>query len=81
MLLPPRCVLGSISRKYAYKIPFIAKINHNELLTPNQSDQVMFGSVEQAWNLGLLAVGATIYFGSAINPPDSGSEPCLCPRP
>jgi len=43
-----------VFRKYAYKIPFIAKINHNELLTfPNQSDQVMFGSVEQAWNLGL----------------------------
>ena len=58
-------VLGSVSRKYAYKIPFIAKINHNELLTfPNQFDQVMFASVEQAWNLGAVAVGATIYFGS-----------------
>src|SRR4028118_598249 len=58
-------VLGSVSRKYAYKIPFIAKINHNELLTfPNQSDQVMFATVEQAWNLGAVAVGATIYFGS-----------------
>ncbi|BAZ17394.1 fructose-bisphosphate aldolase [Calothrix sp. NIES-4071] len=58
-------VLGAVSRKYAHKIPFIAKINHNELLTfPNQFDQVMFGDVEQAWNLGAVAVGATIYFGS-----------------
>jgi class I fructose-bisphosphate aldolase len=58
-------VLGSISRKYAHKIPFIVKINHNELLTfPNQYDQIMFASVEQAWNLGAVAVGATIYFGS-----------------
>ncbi|UKO98794.1 class I fructose-bisphosphate aldolase [Nostoc sp. UHCC 0870] len=58
-------VLGSVSRKYAHKIPFIAKINHNELLTsPNQFDQVLFADVEQAWNLGAAAVGATIYFGS-----------------
>ncbi|MBD2043915.1 class I fructose-bisphosphate aldolase [Microcoleus sp. FACHB-672] len=58
-------VLGSVSRKYAHKIPFIVKLNHNELLTyPNQYDQVMFASVEQAWNLGATAVGATIYFGS-----------------
>ncbi|GAC1463156.1 MAG: class I fructose-bisphosphate aldolase [Chamaesiphon sp.] len=58
-------VLGSISRKYAHKIPFIAKLNHNELLTfPNQYDQIMFASVKQAWNLGAVAVGATIYFGS-----------------
>ncbi|MBW4520190.1 MAG: class I fructose-bisphosphate aldolase [Scytolyngbya sp. HA4215-MV1] len=58
-------VLGSVSRKYAHRIPFIAKLNHNELLTaPNQFDQVMFASVEQAWNLGAVAVGATIYFGS-----------------
>jgi fructose-bisphosphate aldolase, class I len=58
-------VLGAVSRKYAHKIPFIAKINHNELLAyPNQFDQVMFGDVEQAWNLGAVAVGATIYFGS-----------------
>ncbi|MBN3899095.1 MAG: class I fructose-bisphosphate aldolase [Nostoc sp. NOS(2021)] len=57
--------LGIISRKYAHKIPFIAKINHNELLTfPNQFDQVLFADVEQAWNLGAAAVGATIYFGS-----------------
>jgi fructose-bisphosphate aldolase, class I len=58
-------VLGSVSRKYAHKIPFIVKINHNELLTcPNQYDQIMFADVEQAWNLGAAAVGATIYFGS-----------------
>ncbi|AFZ15957.1 class I fructose-bisphosphate aldolase [Allocoleopsis franciscana] len=58
-------VLGMVSRKYAHRIPFIAKINHNELLTyPNQFDQIMFASVEQAWNLGAVAVGATIYFGS-----------------
>jgi class I fructose-bisphosphate aldolase len=58
-------VLGMVSRKYAYKIPFIVKLNHNELLTyPNQYDQIMFASVEQAWNLGAVAVGATIYFGS-----------------
>jgi class I fructose-bisphosphate aldolase len=58
-------VLGIVSRKYAHKIPLIVKLNHNELLTfPNQFDQVMFGSVEQAWNLGAVAVGATIYFGS-----------------
>ena len=58
-------VLGSISRKYCYKIPFIVKINHNELLTyPNTFDQIMFASVEQAWKLGATAVGATIYFGS-----------------
>jgi len=57
--------LGSISRKYAHKIPFIAKINHNELLTyPNSFDQVMFGTVDQAKDLGAVAVGATIYFGS-----------------
>jgi len=53
------------SRKYAHKIPFIVKINHNELLTyPNRADQKMFGSVHEAWNLGAVAVGATIYFGS-----------------
>lgn len=58
-------VLGSVSRKYAHRIPFIAKINHNELLTyPNRFDQVLFGNVEEAWNLGAAAVGATIYFGS-----------------
>lgn len=58
-------VLGSVARKYAHKIPFIVKINHNELLTyPNQFDQVMFGTIEQAHNMGAIAVGATIYFGS-----------------
>jgi class I fructose-bisphosphate aldolase len=58
-------VLGSVSRKYAHKIPFVVKINHNEFLSmPNKYDQGMFGSVEEAWNLGAAAVGATIYFGS-----------------
>jgi len=58
-------VLASMSRKYAHKIPFIVKLNHNELLTyPNTFDQVMYGTVEEAWNLGATAVGATIYFGS-----------------
>ena len=58
-------VLGIVARKYAHKIPFIVKINHNELLTyPNQFDQVMFGTIEQASNMGAVAVGATIYFGS-----------------
>ncbi len=58
-------VLAMMSRKYAHKIPFIVKINHNELLTyPNKHDQIMFGSVDDAWNLGAMAVGATIYFGS-----------------
>lgn len=57
--------LALTSRKYAHKIPFIVKINHNELLTyPNKADQIMFGSVRDAWNLGAVAVGATIYFGS-----------------
>src|SRR5262245_47606863 len=58
-------VLGAVSRRYAHKIPFIVKMNHNELLTyPNRFDQVMFGSVEQAHDLGAAGVGATIYFGS-----------------
>src|SRR5271165_5448960 len=58
-------VLGSVARKYAHKIPFIVKINHNELLTfPNQSNQILFGTVEEAYNMGAAAVGATIYFGS-----------------
>lgn len=57
--------LAMMSRKYAHKIPFLVKLNHNELLTyPTKYDQVMFGSVEDAWNLGAAAVGATIYFGS-----------------
>lgn len=58
-------VLAMMSRKYAHKIPFIVKINHNELLTyPNKHDQIMFGSIDDAWNLGAAAIGATIYFGS-----------------
>lgn len=57
--------LGMLSRKYAHKIPFIVKINHNEMLTyPNKFDQVMFASIKSCWNLGAAAVGATIYFGS-----------------
>lgn len=58
-------VLGSVSRRYAHKIPFLVKINHNELLTkPNLSDQTLFANVDQAWDMGAAAVGATIYFGS-----------------
>ena len=58
-------VLGSVARKYAHKIPFIVKLNHNEFLSyPNKYDQIMFGNVRQAWELGAVAVGATIYFGS-----------------
>lgn len=58
-------VLGAVSRKYAHKVPFILKLNHNELLTyPNSYDQRLFASVEQAFNMGAVAVGATVYFGS-----------------
>ncbi|MFA3784082.1 class I fructose-bisphosphate aldolase [Melioribacteraceae bacterium 4301-Me] len=58
-------VLGAVARKYAHKIPFILKINHNELLTyPNKYDQILFAGVKQAWDMGAAAVGATIYFGS-----------------
>jgi fructose-bisphosphate aldolase, class I len=58
-------VLGTVARKYAHKIPFIVKINHNELLTlPNRFDQVLFGTVKEAHNMGAVAVGATVYFGS-----------------
>jgi len=64
-------VLGSVSRKYAHKIPFIVKINHNEFLSyPNKFDQIMFGTIKDAWNMGATAVGATIYFGS----PESGRQ-------
>jgi class I fructose-bisphosphate aldolase len=64
-------VLASVARKYAHKIPFIVKINHNEFLTyPDKFDQIMFGSVEEAYNMGAVAVGATIYFGS----PESGRQ-------
>jgi fructose-bisphosphate aldolase, class I len=60
-------VLGSVARKYAHKIPFIVKINHNELLTyPNKFDQVLFGTVKEAYDMGAAAVGATIYFGSEL---------------
>ena len=59
-------VLGAVSRKYAHRIPFIMKINHNELLTyPNKYDQILFANVNQAFDMGAVAVGATIYFGSA----------------
>ena len=59
-------VLASVSRKYAHRLPFIVKLNHNELLTfPNRFDQVMFGTVQQAYDIGAVGVGATIYFGSA----------------
>ena len=58
-------VLGSLARKYAHKIPFIVKINHNEFLTyPNKFDQIFFGRVRDAWNMGAAAIGATVYFGS-----------------
>ena len=58
-------VLSNVSRKYAHKIPFVVKLNHNEFLSlPNQFDQTMYGSVEDAWNMGAVAVGATVYFGA-----------------
>ncbi|MBA2662914.1 MAG: class I fructose-bisphosphate aldolase [Bradymonadaceae bacterium] len=64
-------VLGMVARKYAHKIPFVVKINHNELLSyPNKADQIMFGTVEQAFDMGAVAVGATVYFGS----PESGRQ-------
>jgi len=64
-------VLGSVSRKYAHKIPFLVKLNHNQLLSyPNTFDQIYFAQVEQAWKMGAVAVGATIYFGS----PESGRQ-------
>ncbi|MCS6818415.1 MAG: class I fructose-bisphosphate aldolase [Chitinophagales bacterium] len=59
-------VLGIVARKYAHKIPFIVKINHNEFISyPNTYDQILFGTVKEAWNMGAAAIGATIYFGSA----------------
>ena len=59
-------VLGATARKYAHRIPFIVKVNHNEFLTyPNKFDQILFGTIKQAWEMGAVAVGATIYFGSA----------------
>ena len=59
-------VLGLTARRYAHRIPYVVKINHNELVTyPNTHDQIMFGTIKQAWNMGAVAVGATVYFGSA----------------
>src|SRR3979409_2677821 len=59
-------VLGSVARRYAHRIPFICKLNHNELLTyPTKYDQILFGTVKEAWKMGAVAVGATVYFGSA----------------
>src|SRR6478735_4607549 len=59
-------VLGAVARKYAHKIPFIVKFNHNELLTyPNKAEEIVWGTIKQAWNMGATAVGATVYFGSA----------------
>ncbi|HEY0466639.1 MAG TPA: class I fructose-bisphosphate aldolase [Polyangiaceae bacterium] len=59
-------VLGSVARKYAHRIPFIVKFNHNELLTyPNKAEEIVWGTIKQAWNMGATAVGATVYFGSA----------------
>jgi class I fructose-bisphosphate aldolase len=59
-------VLGSVSRKYAHRIPFIVKFNHNELLTyPNKAEEIVWGTIKQAWDMGAAAVGATVYFGSA----------------
>ena len=64
-------VLGSVARKYAHKIPFVVKINHNEFLTyPNKFDQILFGTIREARDMGAVAVGATIYFGS----PESGRQ-------
>ncbi len=58
-------VLGSVARKYAHKIPFIVKVNHNEFISyPNKFDQIMFGTIKDAWNMGATAIGATIYYGS-----------------
>ncbi|MGB1288048.1 MAG: class I fructose-bisphosphate aldolase, partial [Aggregatilineales bacterium] len=58
-------VLGTVARQYAHRIPFLVKFNHNELLSyPNTHDQIMFGSIKQAWDMGAVAVGATVYFGS-----------------
>jgi len=59
-------VLGSVARKYAHKIPFLVKVNHNEFMSyPNKYDQILFGTIREAWDMGAVAVGATIYFGSA----------------
>ena len=71
-------ILGAVARKYAHKIPFIVKLNHNEMLSyPNFYDQTMFASVEQAFDMGAAAVGATIYFGSV----ESGARSRRSARP
>lgn len=58
-------LLGLHARKYAHRMPFVVKINHNELLThPNKYDQILYGTVKETWNMGAVAIGATIYFGS-----------------
>jgi dTDP-4-amino-4,6-dideoxygalactose transaminase len=75
-------VLGMVSRKFAHKIPFIVKLNHNELLTyPNRFDQVMFGSVQRAWELGAAGVGATIYYPVPLHrqAPLAAASLCLVP--
>src|SRR5205809_5076170 len=61
-------VLGSVARRYAHKIPFIVKVNHNEFLTyPNKFDQIMFGDIREAAEMGAVAIGATVYFGSPVS--------------
>ena len=75
-------VLGLMSRRYAHRIPFIVKLNHNELLTyPNRFDQFMFGSVQEAYDMGAAAVGATVYFGSKSHPARSKRSPRPSRRP
>ena len=68
-------VLGMTARRYAHRIPFIVKVNHNELVThPNTHEQIMFGTIQQAWDMGAVAIGATL-FRSEIPPPDGrGAE-------
>jgi class I fructose-bisphosphate aldolase len=72
-------VLGIISRKFAHRIPMMVKINHNEFFSyPNKFDQVMFGQIKDAWNMGATSVGATIYWGSACQHPSvTGSSCCI----
>ncbi len=74
-------VLGAVSRKYAHRIPFVVKLNHNELLTyPNKFDQVYFAQVEQAWNMGAAAVGDHLFRLGRIHAPDCGNQPRLQAR-
>src|SRR5258708_19933217 len=75
-------VLGSVARLYAHKIPFIVKMNHNELLTfPNKADQILFGTVQQAYDMGAAAVGATLYFGSYQSTPQTSQPTPPFPHP